>query len=133
MAGPPTPVVYDSGALIAAERDDHRFRSAHLRFLAQERPILVPAPVLTQVWRGGPRQARLTWALRSCEITPTVEADARSAGVLLGRSRTSDAVDAIVVATGQRLDALIVTSDPDDLDLLWRSAETDKPPRLFVV
>lgn len=66
-------------------------------------------------------------------VSPTAEHDARSAGVLLGSSRTSDAVDAIVVATALPLDAIVVTSDPDDLDLIWRSAETGKPPRLFVV
>ena len=126
-------VVYDSGALIAAERDEPRFRTAHARFLAKERSMLVPTPVVTQVWRGGGRQARLAWTLRGCEIVPTAEDDARAAGVLLGRSHTSDAVDAIVVATALRLNALVVTSDPDDLDLLWRSAETGKPPLLFVV
>lgn len=133
MAGPLGPVVYDSGALIAAERDEPRLRAAHRQFLGEERRIVVPAPVLTQVWRGGPRQARLTWTLRGCEVEPTTETTARAGGVLLGRSRTSDAVDAIVVATAQRVGALIVTSDPDDIDLLWRSAEIDKPPLIFVV
>ena len=133
MAQPAGPVVYDSGALIAAERDDARLRSAHLRFLAQRRQLVVPTPALTQAWRGGPRQARLVWALRSCTLNPTSELDARAAGVLLGRTGGSDAVDAIVVAMALRLDAMIVTSDPDDLDLLWRSAETGKPPRLLAV
>ncbi len=133
MNGATGTVVYDSGALIAAERDTPRFRGAHRRFLGRERQILVPTPVLTQVWRGGPRQARLAWTLRGCEITPAGEADARAAGVLLGKSRTADAVDAIVVATALRRNAVIVTSDPDDIDLLWRSAETGTPPLIFVV
>lgn len=133
MKGTTGTVVYDSGALIAAERDLPRFRVVHRRFLARERLIAVPSPVLTQVWRGGARQARLAWTVRGCEVLPTSEADARAAGVLLGRSKTADAVDAIVVATAIRLRAVVVTSDPDDIDLLWRSAETGDPPLLFVV
>lgn len=127
------PVVYDAGALLAAERDDRLFRLAHRRFLDKECRIVVPTPVLTQAWRGGSRQALLSRILRPCSVLPTSEGLAREAGVLLGRSHTSDAVDAIVVATALRLNALVVTSDPDDLDLLWRSAETGKPPLLFVV
>lgn len=85
------------------------------------------------MWRGGGRQARLAWTLRGCVVLPTAVADARAAGVLLGRTKTTDAVNAIVVATAIRLRAVVVTSDPDDIDLLWRSAETGEPPLLFVV
>lgn len=129
----PTPVVYDSGALLAAERNDRRFRIAHRRFLDRERRILVPAPVLTQVWRGGARQAMVSRILRSCEVDATTEEVARSAGVLLGRSRTGDAVDAIVVATALRIGALMVTSDPHDLDLLWNAAEIGKAASILAV
>jgi len=49
---------------------------------------------------------------------------ARNAGVILGRSRSSDAVDAIVVATALVRDALIVTSDPDEIALMWGMSGT---------
>ena len=121
---PPPPVVYDAGALIAAERDDARFRELHRTFLRQERLIIVPAPVLTQVWRGDARQARLNWSLRACVTEPTVADLARAAGVLLGRAGRSDAVDGIVVAVALSRRAAIVTSDPDDLIRLWDVAGT---------
>jgi predicted nucleic acid-binding protein len=125
------PVVYDAGALLAAERDDRRFMAVHMRFLRAERMLVVPSPVLTQSWRGGARQASLARVLRACLIEPTSEVIARNAGVLLGRSRTSDAVDAIVVATAINHGALIVTRDPDDLNLLWESAGTATKPAVI--
>ena len=60
--------------------------------------------------------------LSGCTIEPTTERAAKAAGVLLGTSRTSDVVDAIVVATALPLGALIVTSDMDDLNKLADSA-----------
>lgn len=133
MAGPPPAVLYDAGALVAAERNDEQFRSIHQRFVEQKRTLVVPAPVLTQVWRASPRQARLSWALRSCTVEPTTEAIARYAGLLLGRSGLSDAVDAIVVATAHRRGAVIVTSDPDDIGTLWNAAETTTQVPLIVL
>jgi hypothetical protein len=133
MDAPATSVVYDAGALLAAEANDRRFRLAHRQMLDEARRIIVPAPVLTQVWRGGARQALLARVLRSCKVEPTTEQVARHGGVLLGKTRTSDAVDAIVVASALPRDALIVTSDPDDLSLLWLAAETGKRPKILVV
>lgn len=75
----------------------------------------------------------LSRVLRSCEVEPVSEELAREAGVLLGLSKTADAVDAIVVAAALRGGALIVTSDPDDLNVLWQSAETGTAPRLLPV
>lgn len=133
MEAPSTTVVYDAGALLAAERNDRRFRIVHSQMLDEARRIIVPAPVLTQVWRGGARQALLARILRSCVVEPTTEEVARYGGVLLAKTRTSDAVDAIVVASALPSDALIVTSDPDDLSLLWRAAETAKRPKILVI
>lgn len=127
-------VVYDAGALLAAERDDRRFLAQHLRLVERESRLLIPAPVLTRVWRDGRRQVTLSRTLRACEVVVTTEAIARSAGVLLARSRTSDAVDAIVVATALRERAAVVaTSDPKDLDLLLGDPTIREKPRLLVV
>ncbi len=46
MAG----VTYDTGALIAAERNDRRMWSLHAGFLAEEVAPVVPAPVLAGAW-----------------------------------------------------------------------------------
>jgi rRNA-processing protein FCF1 len=127
-------VVYDAGALLAAERDDRRFLAQHLRLVERECRLLVPAPVLTQVWRSGRQQVTLSRTLRACEVVVTTAAIARSAGVLLARSRTSDAVDAIVVATALRERAAVVaTSDPKDLDPLLGDPAIRVKPRLLVL
>lgn len=127
-------VVYDAGALLAAERDDRRFLARHRAFLRREDRLLVPAPVLTQVWRGGHRQVGLARVLRGCEVVATTEGVARRAGVLLASSRTSDAVDAIVAATALTdRAAVVVTSDPDDLDRLFADPEASVRPGLVVV
>ena len=83
--------------------------------------LVVPAPVLAQVWRGGPRQALLSRFLH----LPIVEVDLLSratwltAGLLCGRAGTSDVVDAAVVACAHtRETRTVITSDPDDLHRL---------------
>lgn len=122
MAGFNGPVVYDAGALLAAERGDDRMRALHRRFLLHGISPNVPAPVLTQVWRNGSRQANLNRVLKGCAVLPTDEVVAKEAGVLLMLSCTADAVDAIVVATAVKLAATVVTSDPKDLLALSDSA-----------
>jgi hypothetical protein len=116
------PVVYDAGALLAAERGDDRMRALHRRFLQHGISPDVPSPVLAQAWRGGPRQVGLARVLKGCAVLPTDEETAKRAGVLLGLSRTADAVDAIVVATAMKFAATVVTSDPKDLRALSDAA-----------
>jgi hypothetical protein len=80
------------------------------------RPI-VPVVVLAQAWRGTPH-ANLSRLLRGCRVTPDTEELGKAAGVLCGRAGTSDVIDALVVVTALRLDTLVVTSDPADLEHL---------------
>lgn len=125
--------VYDAGALVAAERNDRKFLTRHEEAVRREYRILVPAPVLTQVWRGGQRQVGLTRVLRACVVEPTTEPVARLAGVLLARRGTSGAVDAIVAATAVTARAaVVVTSDPEDLELLFGDPVTHGKPGLLV-
>ena len=49
-------VTYDTGALVAAERNDRAMWALHAGFLAEEVVPTVPAPVLAEAWRGGGRQ-----------------------------------------------------------------------------
>ncbi len=112
------PTVVDAGGLIAVERDVRRMRDLIEQSGSVGAPMIVPAPVLAQVWRGGPRQARLARFLN----LPIVEVDLLSratwlaAGVLCGKAGTADVVDAAVVACAHRRDArTVITSDPDDL------------------
>jgi predicted nucleic acid-binding protein len=108
-------VVYDAGALAAGERRDKTVWALHKRLAIDGLAPLVPSVVLAQVWRGGP-QAELSRLLAACEIEPVDEGVARSAGAACGKARTSDVVDAIVVVRALQLDALVVTSDPGDLE-----------------
>lgn len=116
------PLVYDAGALLAAERNDRKFLATHKAALIAGRRVVVPAPVLAQAWRGGARQAVLSQVLKGCFVLTTDEDIAKRAGVLLGLSGTDDAVDAIVVATAVKLGATVVTSDPKDLHVLGDAA-----------
>ncbi len=68
--------------------------------------------VAGQVWRGGPRQARLAQALDGVDVQPLDDDLGRAAGVLLGRARQSDVIDAAVVLLANDGDE-IVTSDSD--------------------
>lgn len=114
-------VVLDSGALIALERNERamwiRLKAAHL---AGDLPV-THAGVIGQVWRGGPRQARLSQALAGIDVRPLDEALGRAAGQLLGAAGLVDVVDAAVVLLAQDGDE-IVTVDHDDLAQLAASA-----------
>jgi hypothetical protein len=105
---------YDTGVLIAAERNDRFVWALHRRVLEQGDAPSIPSAVLAQGWRGGP-QAQLSRLLAGCELRPLTEAQARSAGSLLARTRTSDVVDASVVVVARERGDQILTSDPDDL------------------
>jgi len=78
------------------------------------------------VSRSG-RQAQLRRFLRGCDVVLFDEADAHSAGRLLGRSHTSDVVDAAVVVLAIAHDAEIVTGDREDIARLLDAARSSLP------
>lgn len=123
MAG----LTLDSGALIAYERGDERIRTI-LRAITDRGTVpTVPAVVLAEVWRGGPRSARIARLLDVCRLQPLDERLAREAGVLLGRTPGAGTVDACVaVGALQRGDA-VATSDGADLRALLGPAATILP------
>ena len=110
-------VVYDAAVLIAADRNERRAWAEHKARLEFGMIPLVPAPVVTQVSRS-PQQAQLRRFLTGCVVTPLGETEAHEAGRLLGMTKTSDVVDAVVVTTAVRQKATILTSDPDDIERL---------------
>jgi hypothetical protein len=118
-------VTYDTGALLAAERNDRRMWALHAGFLAEEIIPTVPAPVLAQAWRGGAKQASLSRLLALCDVEPMSEAQARAVGRLASQSRHHDVVDLTVVEGALRRRDAIVTSDPDDLGDIAVSAGED--------
>jgi hypothetical protein len=110
-------LVLDSGALIALERNE---RPMWVRLKAAEtagEPPITHGGVLGQVWRGGPRQARLSVALDGVDVRPLDRALGRAAGELLGATGLSDVVDAAVVLLSTDGDE-IVTLDRDDFEHL---------------
>ena len=107
MAG----VTYDTGALVAAERNDRRMWSLHAGFLAEEVAPVVPAPVLAEAWRGGARQASLSRFLALCEVAPLSEDQARRVGVLAGKASDDDIVHVTVVEGAARRGDAVVTSN----------------------
>ena len=113
-------MVLDTGALIALERGNLLVRSILRRAGDRQRRICIPAPVVAQAWRDGPRPAVLARLLASheVEVPPLDPLTARTVGVLSGRSGHTDIVDVHVVVVARQVDAVVLTSDPDDLRLV---------------
>lgn len=113
-------IVYDTGALLAAERRNPDFIALHDELTSARIRPLVPVVVLAQAWRGGP-QHQISPVLKGCDILPIDERAGRAAGVACAASGTADVVDAIVIVTAVRHQAAIVTSDPGDLSQIASS------------
>lgn len=86
----------------------------------------VPATVVAQVSRS-PRQVQLRRFLSGCIIVPLGESEAHEAGLLLGKTKMADVVDAAVVVIAAREKAVIVTGDPVDLTKLAAASGRDVP------
>ncbi len=113
---------YDSGALIAAERDQPRMWNLHERALLRGVTPVVPAGVLTEVYRSG-RQVNLARLLSGCRVEPLDEDKARQAGTLLGRCPISPgAVDASVAEGALRRGDAVVTGNAEHIRALAEGA-----------
>jgi predicted nucleic acid-binding protein len=117
----PEPVVYDAGALIAADRNDRELWADHRGRLEAGVVPSVPAPVVAQTSRA-PSQAQLRRLLRGCDVVPMTEPDAHEVGGLLAKSGTPDVVDGFVALVATQRHAATVTSDPAELSHLLRCA-----------
>ena len=115
-------IVLDAGALVAVERGDALVTTTLKRELLAGRKPITHGGVVGQVWRGGTgRQVRLGRFLPGFEIVPLDDKLGRRAGILLGRARMSDVVDAAVVLLAADGD-VILTSDRYDLEALASAA-----------
>ena len=116
-------VTYDTGALIAGDRNDRRMWALHVGFIAEEVVPTVPAPVVAEATRGGSRQASLARMLAGCEIEAMTAEQARPVGVLAGRADHDDVVDATVVeGAARRNDDVILTSNETHIRKLLDAA-----------
>lgn len=116
-------IIYDTGALVAAERRAKRMWALHAEILSAGIVPIVPAVVLAQGWRGGP-QTELSRLLKGCEIVSDDETMARAAGRACALAETNDIVDAIVVVTAIAQNSLVVTSDKADIARLAKATGT---------
>jgi rRNA-processing protein FCF1 len=113
----PQTIVLDTGALIAFERGAARMRALVREALSEGARIVVPAGALGQAWRGAARQAPLRALLKGpTTVVPALDqVMAEAAGVLCGRTGTADVIDASIVLVARRDQAVVLTSDADDL------------------
>ncbi len=116
------PLLLDTGALIALERNDRSmWRRLKAALLVNEIPV-THGGVIGQAWRGkGPRAALLAMALASMDVRPLDEGLGIRSGELLQRAKKNDVIDAALVLLASDGDS-IATSDPNDLGPLARAA-----------
>lgn len=114
-------LVLDAGALIAIDRGDRTFAALLKRERLASRVPVTHGGCVGQAWRNGARQANLARLLASIEVVALDEDLGRRAGVLLGKSRSADVIDAAVVLLAIDGDE-IATSDPGDLRKLCAAA-----------
>lgn len=117
-------LVLDAGALLAGERGDREIHALLKHELLAGRSPMTHGGVVGQVWRGGSgRQVRLARMLAGVDVAALDDGLGRRAGVLLGRARQTDVIDAAVVLLATDGDA-ILTSDPEDIEALAAAAGT---------
>ena len=120
-------VTYDTGALIAAERNRGSVWTMHEEILARGVMPTVPAGVLAQAWGGGP-QPLLSRFLKGCRIEDLDEPLARLVGAAARRHEIADVVDVSVVVGADRRGDEVVTGDRRDVAPL--AASLGLPVRL---
>jgi predicted nucleic acid-binding protein len=121
--------VLDSGGLSALVGGSQRAREWLRWVIEHDGAICVPTPVLVESTTGdGARDAEVNRILGVLERAATVlqstdEATARRAGRLRYLAKTDDGIDALVAAAavGDGSPAVVLTSDPGDLDRLLRN------------
>ncbi len=114
-------LTYDTGALIAAERDDRLMWALHRAALRRGITPVLPAGVLGEAWRGGP-QHHLFRLLKGCTIEDLTEAQARRIGVLAAASGLCDTVDLAVVDGAVRRNDVVVTSNRTHIEQAGEAA-----------
>ena len=130
-------LVLDAEGLVKLSRGDPgalaRAKKAH----ARGADVVTAATTLTEVLRGGPRDAPVHQVLRKVRVVAIDAAQARAAGELLGRTGMSGhrcALDALLaaVALGQPRPVVLFTSDTDDMARLTEEPGRPRAERVAV-
>lgn len=111
-------LILDAGALIGFERENRMVAAIIEEAHELGGCTVIPASVLGQVWRGGPRAARLAKLVAGSDVDALEERRAKEIGERLGGRDGSDVVDAHVVCCAVERRAAIMTSDLEDTEAL---------------
>lgn len=131
-------LVLDSEGLSKLAEGDPRVRAYLETARLRGARVVVSAITLTEVLRGGPRDAALHRVLSRIVVMPVSPEIGRAAGELLGASGLSGhrcAIDSVVAVTAliAARPVVVLTSDPDDLSRLVDDFDCPKGQRVAVV
>ncbi len=117
---PPQRLILDAGAVIALSRSEARARAVLAAAVEAGADVSIPAVVVAETVRGVAADAPVNRVVKAVgEVDVATEAIGRTAGRLLGETRSNSTIDAIVVATAvEATGAVILTGDPKDLGAL---------------
>jgi hypothetical protein len=132
-------LVLDADGLSKLARGDARAVSFAKDADEADAPVVVAASTLTEVLRGGPRDAPVHRVIgKGIKIQVIDAVSARAAGELLGRTGISgrrQALDALVAVVALALPrpVVVLTSDTDDLARLTEEPGRPRHERIAVV
>jgi predicted nucleic acid-binding protein len=118
-------ITLDTGALIAIQRSEKRMRTLLDEVRRADVPVVVPAVVLIEWWRGQNTRGSKGQGsfLQGLVIEPTSEQIAKAAGEAIATVPNASSVDAAVMASAALRgdgEGLVYTSDVGDLERLRR-------------
>jgi hypothetical protein len=131
-------LILDAEGLVKLADGHQRTMSFALDVRDANGSVITAASTITEVFRGGPRDAKLHRVLGAITVVPIDKQLGMAAGELLGRTGLSGhqhALDALlaVIALGQPRPAVLLTSDPDDLRRLTEEPERPRAERIAVI
>jgi predicted nucleic acid-binding protein len=109
-------LTFDTGALIALESRRKRIKEILAAARTLGVVITVPTVVVAEWWRA--QKGAVARILDGVVVEPLSEHLARVAGEALAKTRRSNAIDAIVVASAAQRGDIVYTSDLADLQAI---------------
>ena len=131
-------LVLDAEGLVKLSQGEQRAWSRLKLANARRAKVVTAATTLTEVLRGGPRDAPIYQVLRRVNVIEIGTEQARWAGELLGRTGLSGhrcALEALLaaVALAQPRPVILLTSDPDDMTKLTEEPGRPTKERVAVI
>ena len=108
-----TAITFDTGALIALERNRQRLRAIFKTARVDGIPILVPGVCVAEWWPG--RSDIRDKILAAVIVVHTDDSLVKLTGEALARVPGATCIDAMVMATAARHGGIVFTSDVGDL------------------